>query len=508
MKKTLFPVLVLLFSAFSSLNAAVLKDWSGFMPGLNNGVYMDAKGSTISVSSVKYSGSDESTLKIDSNIVEWAGIWALAQADLSRAGALAFYAKTGSPVVLQAGITDRHKIQYVCSVPITPGEWKKYVIPIANFSQTIYPDPAAPKNTSIDLSSIQSIQFQPLGRGAIKINIGKVTIEDPSPARALKSEVKDQGNIKTHALPQLRVRGNRFVDTEGKTIVLKGLCLGDPADVRQNGYWSADYFRQASLWGAKLVRIPISPGTYRALGKDAYFDLITEAVNWSEKYGMYVMLDWHPIGNPVKNIFLDPENSLSTTIQETKEFWTTAAKKYKDRPSVAFYEIFNEPAAITWKGGTLNWEEWKNWADEVIDAVYAANPAAIPVVGGLDFAYNFRDMTPLRNKGIAFAVHPYPGHSPQPWEENWEKDFGFLAKDYPVILSEFGFDPEDKIQPKDYKADTVYGNKILDFAKARGMSWTAFTFCDNPGWPMPLFSGRDYKPTVSGQFFRDALLQK
>ena len=224
---------------------------------------------------------------------------------------------------------------------------------------------------------------------------------------------------------------------------------------------------------------------------------------------MYVMVDWHSIGNPASGIFQEPwEEEFKTTLPDMKEFWAAVADRYKEEPTVAFYEVFNEPAAMEWRGGILTWTQWRDMADEVIDVIYAHNPRAIPVVGGLNWAYDLKGVAdaPLKHKGVAYAVHPYPGHASQPWEENWERDFGYLAKDYPVILTEFGFDPNDKVLPNVYKADTDYGKSILDFAKARGMSWTAFVFYNGPGWPMPLFKDWDhYTPTESGAFFKGRL---
>jgi hypothetical protein len=144
----------------------------------------------------------------------------------------------------------------------------------------------------------------------------------------------------------------------------------------------------------------------------------------------------------------------------------------------------------------------------VIDVIYANNPHAIPVVGGLDWSYNLTAIgsSPLRNKGVVFAAHPYPGHAAQPWETNWESSFGYLANTYPVMLTEFGYDPDDTILPSVYKADDDYGRRIIAYARQKGMSWTAFVFCKCDGWPMPLFSEWvNYTPTVSGAFFKGEL---
>jgi hypothetical protein len=308
----------------------------------------------------------------------------------------------------------------------------------------------------------------------------------------------------------LRVQGNHIVDMNDKTVILKGLNTTYISVLKQEGHWNEDYFNQMSLWGAKLIRLAVNPGSYRASGKESTLLDIDQAVVWAKKYDMYIMIDWHCIGNPVSGVFQYPEDG--TTKAEMKEFWGAVAQRYKKEPCVAFYEIFNEAASMSYAGGgSLSWDTWKNFCDEVIDAIYAENPNAIPVVGGLDWSYNFRDAagSPMRNKGVAFAAHPYPGHAAQPWEQNWENDFGFMADKYPVILTEFGYDPNDIILPSVYKADDDYGRRILAFAASHGMSWTAFVFYNGAGWPMHLFiDWATYAPTTAGAFFKAKLLEK
>jgi hypothetical protein len=75
------------------------------------------------------------------------------------------------------------------------------------------------------------------------------------------------------------------------------------------------------------------------------------------------------------------------------------------------------------------------------------------------------------------------------------------------MFTESGFDPGDTISPGSYKADADYGRRIIAFAKARNISWTVFVFYKGPGWPMPLFeSWQTYKPTISGDFFKNELI--
>jgi hypothetical protein len=310
--------------------------------------------------------------------------------------------------------------------------------------------------------------------------------------------------------PRLRVVGNRIVDPGGKPRVLNGLNIGDIVELKQEGHLSEEYFRKMAEWGAQVVRIPIHPGNYREYGQEQTFTLIDRAVEWSKINGMYVIIDWHSIGNMINGNFLSPSNIYYTTKEETKAFWRSVAERYKNEPAVAFYEIFNEPAAcssLLWD--RLTWTAWRDTADEVIDVIYANNPKAIPIVSGISFASDMHSYieAPLRNKGIVLGAHPYPGSISEPWEVNWEKHFGYLSENYPIMLTEVGFDPNDTFVPEVYKAGVDYGFRIINYAKVRNISWIAFVFYKGQYWPMPLFQNwQTFEPTESGTFFRNALL--
>jgi endoglucanase len=186
------------------------------------------------------------------------------------------------------------------------------------------------------------------------------------------------------------------------------------------------------------------------------------------------------------------------------DFWATVAARYADSPTVAFADIYNEPASLDPAGGGWDWADYRQHADAIVAVVRANAPKLIPVLGGMDFAYDLSPGgdQPFSDPDIALSAHPYPGVARTSRRAAWDANFGYLSKRYPFLL-EIGFDPDDA---GSYRDDLTYGRAVVGYATDRKMSWTAFVFHREEGWPMPLFSDWDtLTPTLAGQFFKDVL---
>ncbi len=319
----------------------------------------------------------------------------------------------------------------------------------------------------------------------------------------------------TRLQPQsyIRVQGNRFVDDRQQTVVFRGVNIADPDWVYRKDQWRKGLFEEIHRWGANVVRLPVHPVAWRGRGEQGYFDLLDQAVLWANELGLYLILDWHSIGYLPNELF--QSSIYNTTHAETLYFWKAAAARYKNVPTLALYEIFNEPTTM---GGTLgqpDWDLWKAQNEKIIDLIRANNPAAIPVVTGFDWAY---DLTPIRAKpiardGIAYAVHPYPQKvTPQPpTEENyhkaWQQGWGFVAASYPLIATEIGWvKPDGKGPHVPVINDGSYGPQIVSFMEARGISWTVW--CFDPDWSPTMVQDWRFTPTQQGEFFRQVLQEK
>ena len=316
----------------------------------------------------------------------------------------------------------------------------------------------------------------------------------------------DASGIQT-SLPRLHVEGNRFVDESGNTVVLYGVNISDPDKLAKQGHWSKAHFQVIKDWGATLVRVTVHPVAWKERGKDEYFKLLDQAVTWASELGLYLNIEWHGIGNLQTEVFQHPMHY--TTRQETYNFWRDVSFRYAGVPAVAFYELFNEPTTYREQLGRISWAEWKVIVEQMITIIRAHDPEVIPLVGGFDWAYELRSVgaDPIDFPGIGYVTHPYPMKAPQPWEANWENDWGYVADKYPVMAAEIGFMAAgDPGAHTPVIADEDYGRRITAYFEKKGISWTAW--CFDPDWAPQLISDWSYTPTKQGAFFRAYMLGK
>ena len=140
-------------------------------------------------------------------------------------------------------------------------------------------------------------------------------------------------------LSRISVKGNKFVDETGETLVFRGFNTSDPDKLEKNGHWDRQYLEEIKNWGANIVRFPVHPRAWRERGQENYITLLDKGVGWATELGLYVIIDWHVIGNLRTEMYQNP--MYETTRKETYEFWRIMARHYKDNTTVAFFELFN-----------------------------------------------------------------------------------------------------------------------------------------------------------------------
>ena len=302
-------------------------------------------------------------------------------------------------------------------------------------------------------------------------------------------------------LSRISVKGNSFINTVGDTLVFQGLNTSDPDFLVGQNHWNRSYFEEMKNWGANVVRFPIHPRAWRKHGEADYLNLLDQGIAWATELGMYVIIDWHSIGNLRTQLYQSP--GYETTLKETFEFWRTIAGRYKDHTTVAFYEIYNEPTTYNGQLGTCTWAQWKEIVEEIIGIIRANGGRGIPLVAGFNWAYDLTQVkeAPIDAEGIAYVSHPYPQKRPKPWEDQWTEDWGFVKKKYPLILTEIGFAGEEERGAHiPVISDESYGDAITKYCDDRGISYVVWVF--DPRWAPSLFKDWDYTPTRHGAYFK------
>ena len=120
------------------------------------------------------------------------------------------------------------------------------------------------------------------------------------------------------------VKGNKFVDPQGRDLVFRGLCFSDPVKLVRDGQWNERYFAEAADWGANVVRFAVHPTNLNSLGWDETFAAMDQGIAWAKQHGLYVIMDWHSIGNLKEEKFTS--DMYNTTKEETFKFWRTVAQ--------------------------------------------------------------------------------------------------------------------------------------------------------------------------------------
>jgi len=309
------------------------------------------------------------------------------------------------------------------------------------------------------------------------------------------------------SLDPIKVDDNRFVNSRGETIILRGVNSSDPDKLVKDDMWTDRYFKEIAAWGANVVRFPVHPAAWRSRTPETYLQLLDQGIALAKKNNLYVIIDWHSIGNLRQHLFQNP--MYDTTIDETYDFWRTIARRYAGEPTVACYELYNEPTISGRQFGRMTWAQWKVLQENMIRVIRVWDTETVILCAGFDWAYDLTPVksSPIEGENIAYVSHPYPQKREQPWEEKWEADWGFVADTYPVILTEIGFCLQDEKGAHIPVISTPeYGEAITSYSEKKGISWVAWVF--DTDWSPMLISDRNFTPTTQGKVFKNYLLGK
>ena len=221
---------------------------------------------------------------------------------------------------------------------------------------------------------------------------------------------------------RLRVENGSLVDQYGEAYQMHGVSTHGLAWFPE--YVSEETFRTfRSDWDADLMRLAMYSDEYGGYSnggdKKELKQLIDRGVEYASGQGMYVIIDWHVLGEGNPNIHKE----------DAIDFFDEMSEKYGDQGNV-IYEICNEP------NGGVSWKDVKKYAEEVIPVIRANDPYGIILVGTPQWSQLIGDAAADPIEGydnIMYTLHFYAATHKEDLRGNLEKA---LKDGLPVFVSE------------------------------------------------------------------------
>ena len=322
---------------------------------------------------------------------------------------------------------------------------------------------------------------------------------------------------------QLVVRGNRLVDTSGRTVRLLGVDLSgaEYACIQSIGFFDTPTDdRQIGLiasWHVNVVRVPLNEDCWLGVNAPppysgaAYRAQILGLVARLHRHGMFVILDLHwnaPDGEPATGLrrMADADHSPA--------FWRSIAQTFRSDHAVLF-DLYNEPHNLSWacwRDGCLLRGPYQEADDreprsfnaagmqQLVDAIRGTGATQPLMVGGNNWANDLtRWPTYLAHDPLGQLVASFHLYNFNECIDVtcWNRTIAPIAQTYPVVSGEIGED------------DCAHGfiDRYMAWADQQGVSYLAWQWgaFDCRGGPS-LISNYDGTSTPFGEGFRQHLL--
>ncbi|MFI8193571.1 cellulase family glycosylhydrolase [Streptomyces sp. NPDC085946] len=224
---------------------------------------------------------------------------------------------------------------------------------------------------------------------------------------------------------QLHVCGVNLCNQYNRPIQLRGMST-------HGIQWFGKCYNTASLdalakdWKSDLFRIAMYVQEQGYETDPAGFtSRVNSLVDMAEARGMYALIDFHTLTPGDPNYNLD----------RAKTFFASVAARNAAKKNV-IYEIANEPNGVSWTA-------IKNYAEQVIPVIRAADPDAVIIVGtrgwsslGVSDGSDETEVVnnPVNATNIMYAFHFYAASH----KDNYRATVSRAAAKLPLFVTEFG----------------------------------------------------------------------
>ena len=269
-----------------------------------------------------------------------------------------------------------------------------------------------------------------------------------------------------HAAGFLHVRGEDIVDDAGQKIMLRGVGLGnwllpegymwrfggtadrprrieklirdligpDDADrfwkTYRRQYITEQDIRRIAELGFNSVRPALNARLFMSEGQNAAFldegfELLDNLVKWCKANSIYVIIDMHaaPGGQTGQNIddSVDDQPLLFSDQQNQDrlvKLWAAIAARYKDEPTVAAYDLLNEPLPERTGAAAKYKDRLEPLYRRITQAIRAIDKRHMITLEGYDWANNWSAFSSRFDDNLVYQFHYYCWDNPDRAEKH------------------------------------------------------------------------------------------
>ena len=219
----------------------------------------------------------------------------------------------------------------------------------------------------------------------------------------------------------LSVKNGRLTGQNGEAVRLCGMSTHGIA-------WRGSYINEDTFltlrdgWQTNCIRLALYTAEFRGYctggDKQELMGLVKKGVDLAVKLGMYVIVDWHVLGEKSPLVYAD----------EAERFFDELSRSYAGVPNL-LYELCNEP------NGPVDWAEIKGYAERIIPVIRKNSPGAVVIVGSPEWSQRV-DMVleaPLECENVLYSMHFYAATHKDSLRERVRC---CLAAGLPILISE------------------------------------------------------------------------
>jgi len=222
------------------------------------------------------------------------------------------------------------------------------------------------------------------------------------------------------APPPVKIVDGRLT-ADGRELRLRGINWGWWH--HQGTCYGEEHMRRMAEWGSNAVRLTFYYQDVADAGgnwNEERFAKVDEVVRWAERHHQYVILDMHEVpGGQNPAVYCEGgRNRIWTSPDDRRKFialWCELALRYRGNPTVAAYEIINEPCTEP-----RNPQLVAELNRETVAAIRRVDPDKVIVVSGDNWSYSgqLTDDVRIDDPGILYTVHFYEDAFPGGWQGN------------------------------------------------------------------------------------------